>query len=110
MSFSTAREVLERARSARPGCPRVLAQLREGARLKLANLRGRHRELLADFADAGAGLNADAKPTAQNHFFARRQRRQRLTRLVAQISGAGVTELPTGQTERNTPSIFSHAN
>src|SRR3984957_12792265 len=63
-----------------------LAQLAERFRLDLADALAGDGELLADFLEGVVGLLPDAEAHAQDLLLARRQRRQHLARLLAEIA------------------------
>src|ERR1700674_2068042 len=73
-------EALEVARA--PG----LAQLGQRLRLDLANTFARDGEQLAHLFEGAVGLQADAEAHPQDLLFTRRQRREYLARLPAEVA------------------------
>src|SRR6202047_3194610 len=63
-----------------------LAQLAQRLGFDLSNPFARDGELLADLFEGAVGLLPDAEAHAQDLFFAWRQRRQYLARLLAQVA------------------------
>src|SRR6185437_2693286 len=63
-----------------------LAQLAQRLGLDLPDALARHRELLSDFFQRVVGLLSDTEAHPQDLLFARRQRRQHLALLLAEVA------------------------